>query len=218
MTLVADAIPSGSASWQLVEEAAGAVAGAPVITSDGKVLICHVPPGNPGNAHGITISPNAVNAHLAHGDYYGSCGEHEGSEDVYALQVDTEPSDVALDLSPLGVAIEPGRAYTLVMSMQSEGFIVVGADSMGASENSGIAQSATLNGDLQPVGMAVPFALEGMQRISQTAEFEPVSRVSVTVEMDSGSSASGSASVTSQVAIPGLWEGVVTGEVEVLEQ
>jgi len=33
-----------------------------------KVLICHVPPGNPANAHVISVSANAVAAHLAHGD------------------------------------------------------------------------------------------------------------------------------------------------------
>lgn len=38
-----------------------------------KVLVCHVPPGNPGNAHTICVSYNAVAAHLAHGDYLGEC-------------------------------------------------------------------------------------------------------------------------------------------------
>jgi parallel beta-helix repeat protein len=38
-----------------------------------KVEVCHLPPGNPGNAHTITISTNALTAHLAHGDYAGSC-------------------------------------------------------------------------------------------------------------------------------------------------
>jgi hypothetical protein len=38
-----------------------------------KVTICHVPPGNPANAHTITVSENAVPAHLAHGDYLGQC-------------------------------------------------------------------------------------------------------------------------------------------------
>ncbi len=38
-----------------------------------KVLICHIPPGNPGNAHTIMISASAVPAHLAHGDYLGPC-------------------------------------------------------------------------------------------------------------------------------------------------
>lgn len=38
-----------------------------------KVTICHIPPGNPGNAHEITVSVNALPAHLAHGDYEGAC-------------------------------------------------------------------------------------------------------------------------------------------------
>ena len=45
-----------------------------------KVTICHVPPGNPDNAHTITISRNALKAHLGEngqglhgGDYYGPC-------------------------------------------------------------------------------------------------------------------------------------------------
>ena len=40
---------------------------------DGRVTICHIPPGNPDNAHTITVSMNAVPAHLAHGDYCGPC-------------------------------------------------------------------------------------------------------------------------------------------------
>jgi len=38
-----------------------------------KVTICHIPPGNPGKAHTITISQDAVPAHLAHGDTLGPC-------------------------------------------------------------------------------------------------------------------------------------------------
>lgn len=42
-----------------------------------KVLICHIPPGNPANAHTICVSPNAVNAHLngnnSHNDFLGDC-------------------------------------------------------------------------------------------------------------------------------------------------
>ena len=40
---------------------------------DGRVTICHVPPGNPDNAHTITVSANALRAHLAHGDACGPC-------------------------------------------------------------------------------------------------------------------------------------------------
>ena len=38
-----------------------------------KVTICHIPPGNPANAHEITVDDDAVPAHLAHGDNRGPC-------------------------------------------------------------------------------------------------------------------------------------------------
>ncbi|WP_452222616.1 hypothetical protein [Lacinutrix chionoecetis] len=33
-----------------------------------KITICHIPPGNPDNMHLITISVNALQTHLNHGD------------------------------------------------------------------------------------------------------------------------------------------------------
>ncbi|MEZ4753622.1 MAG: PilC/PilY family type IV pilus protein, partial [Bdellovibrionota bacterium] len=41
---------------------------------DDRITICHIPPGNPANAHTITVSQNAWPAHQAHGDTEGSCG------------------------------------------------------------------------------------------------------------------------------------------------
>jgi len=41
-----------------------------------KVQVCHIPPGNPGNFHTITINENALQAHLGHGDIAGSCFAH----------------------------------------------------------------------------------------------------------------------------------------------
>ena len=38
-----------------------------------KVTLCHIPPGNPANAHTITVGEPAMRAHLAHGDYLGPC-------------------------------------------------------------------------------------------------------------------------------------------------
>jgi len=43
------------------------------IAEGAKVDVCHIPPGNPENAHTITISENAVSAHLDHGDHVGAC-------------------------------------------------------------------------------------------------------------------------------------------------
>ena len=46
---------------------------------DEKVTICHFPPGNPVNAHTITVGSPAVAAHLAHGDSEGDCESESGS-------------------------------------------------------------------------------------------------------------------------------------------
>lgn len=37
-------------------------------SGDDKITICHMPPGNPDNCHQITISTNALQPHLDHGD------------------------------------------------------------------------------------------------------------------------------------------------------
>lgn len=51
---------------------------------EAKVLVCHVPAGNPDNAHTIEVDESAVPAHLAHGDTEGECVEQnsppEGGE------------------------------------------------------------------------------------------------------------------------------------------
>jgi hypothetical protein len=49
------------------------LSGSVVAAGNGKVDICHIPPGNPSNAHTITVSKSAVPAHLAHGDKLGDC-------------------------------------------------------------------------------------------------------------------------------------------------
>lgn len=49
-----------------------------------KIAICHIPPGNPANAHTIVVSRNAETAHLAHGDVLGACDcdliDHPGGD------------------------------------------------------------------------------------------------------------------------------------------
>lgn len=40
-----------------------------------KVSICHIPPGNPANKTNMQVSPAALAAHKAHGDYLGTCTE-----------------------------------------------------------------------------------------------------------------------------------------------
>ena len=49
---------------------------------DHKIKICHIPQGNPNNAHTITISKSAWDAHKEHGDYKGKCNnDNDDRED-----------------------------------------------------------------------------------------------------------------------------------------
>jgi hypothetical protein len=38
-----------------------------------KTTVCHIPPGNPANAHTICVGNAAVPAHIDHGDFLGTC-------------------------------------------------------------------------------------------------------------------------------------------------
>ena len=50
------------------------------VAGEEKVTICHIPPGNPDNAHTIVVGAPAVPAHLDHGDSLGECGGGGGGE------------------------------------------------------------------------------------------------------------------------------------------
>jgi hypothetical protein len=45
-----------------------------------KTTVCHIPPGNPGNAHTICVGNSAVPAHLDHGDFVGTCSCTDGPD------------------------------------------------------------------------------------------------------------------------------------------
>ena len=47
-----------------------------ILAAPSKVQICHLPPGNPGNFHTITVSEKALGSHLAHGDFSGPCSSY----------------------------------------------------------------------------------------------------------------------------------------------
>lgn len=57
-----------------------------------KVTICHIPPGNPANAHSITVGSPAVRAHMDHGDSLGACPDVIPPVDTVP-PVDTDPPD-----------------------------------------------------------------------------------------------------------------------------
>jgi hypothetical protein len=69
---------SGSSSESHGDDLGGAVSAPGDDTSQqedtrGMVTLCHVPPGNPANAHTISVGAPAVRAHLHHGDHLGAC-------------------------------------------------------------------------------------------------------------------------------------------------
>lgn len=47
-----------------------------------KTTVCHIPPGNPSNAHTICVGNAAVPAHLDHGDFLGTCSCTGGGTDA----------------------------------------------------------------------------------------------------------------------------------------
>lgn len=58
---------------------------AALLAADGKkIVICHIPPGKPEDAHTTEIAKDALEAHLAHGDYCGPCVEdHFGTSSQF---------------------------------------------------------------------------------------------------------------------------------------
>ncbi len=70
---------------------------------DDLVTICHHPPGNPDNAHTITVGRGAVEEHLRHGDTLGPCGgghdhdddrdDHRGDDDDHDDKHDDDKKD-----------------------------------------------------------------------------------------------------------------------------
>jgi hypothetical protein len=79
------------------------------ITRDpSKVTICHIPPGNPANAHTITISLSALKAHQKHGDTVGACGSDGGTGEVDAGPGGTDAGPGGVDAGPGGTDAGPG--------------------------------------------------------------------------------------------------------------
>jgi len=66
----------------------GFMSGSAYAHPEGKVEICHLPPGNPENVQNIEIGISALEAHLAHGDLLGECiGEHAEADDDEVVAV-----------------------------------------------------------------------------------------------------------------------------------
>ena len=51
-----------------------------------RMLICHIPPGNPANAHIIVVAENLIEDHEAHDDFIGETYEDTVAECVRLTQ------------------------------------------------------------------------------------------------------------------------------------
>jgi len=83
------------------------------------VLICHVPPGNPDKRRTLAVAPQAVDAHLAHGDTLGACG-HQDDDDPddevpVVLTADAGPDVTVIAGEPV-TRIGSGGVQTGVLS------------------------------------------------------------------------------------------------------
>ena len=67
-----------------------------VLTSSSTTSICHIPPGNPGNNHTITIGNSAVSAHIGHGDKSIPC-ESVNWEEVESSTNEGELKNTEID-------------------------------------------------------------------------------------------------------------------------
>lgn len=87
-----------------------------------KVEICHIPPGNPSNAHTICVDSNAIAAHLAHGDYEGPCDVSEPDS------LDTDTTGMGNDIPEFEISIAPNPymgSTTIQYTLPEDGYVLL---------------------------------------------------------------------------------------------
>ena len=92
---------SSSDAQSSVQRELAKVPAAAAKSPEEMVNICHIPPGNPANAHEITVGERAARAHIVnHGDRVGGCC-------VEAGQPCTTSSDCCQDQAALACRVDP---------------------------------------------------------------------------------------------------------------
>jgi len=177
----------------------------------GKSLICHIPPGNPGNLMTLSVGDPAMPSHVEHGDYVGPC-----VGDTFALVAVPPALSAVVDLTGLGT-IPPGKGYTLVFRFSGKGQLAFGMTPLATSRLSGVATLTDKKAGLQPQPIGIPLSIAGAQTFTQTQALDVVSRVLVTLDMDDGRSVSATAGLLGQRAVSDPWLGPVPGEMPTLE-
>jgi hypothetical protein len=117
-----------------------------------KVEICHVPPGNPGNAHTICVDESAVADHLAHGCSLGSCDEQGDCPTNFNVQ--SQPSYAPSNsLQNIAVNVYPNPFQNLftiqyaIEELHTLTFVVT--DIMGRTIKSYVVEPLTYTGEVE---------------------------------------------------------------------
>lgn len=133
------------------------------------------------------------------------------------LVVSVPSAPITVPIGGLGVELEPGRAYTIVIEPGEWNAVALelttaasGVDSVAYSSSGGV-------GALADTTVGVPFTLEGTSTYTQTAEYTVVQSLSLTIDLADGSTHTSSAAVTGQVAVSDPWLGAVPGDLPTLE-
>ncbi|GJM22735.1 MAG: hypothetical protein DHS20C15_26500 [Planctomycetota bacterium] len=219
VTIPVAGLPAGTFTWTEVVNTKAPTKGDSKGCSKGgsKTVICHVPPGNPGNSHTLSVGNKAVAAHLAHGDSLGTCGTSENTDDSPVIVFDQPASLVEIDLSSMNALIEPGRAHTLVLRLEGSGSLLLASDPITDSVYSGVAQIESEAELYSPLAHSVARSLEGSIQVTQTQAQDVISRVTLNLETSGGNKLSRSAAVLGQNAIENPWLGAVPGELPTLD-
>ena len=79
-----------------------------------KITLCHIPLGDPSAAHTIRVGRPAVTAHLAHGDYRGTCGGEAPLEEPEEPEDEEAPQwfDNSTNSTTNGTSIEHSVRWT----------------------------------------------------------------------------------------------------------
>ncbi|MEZ4739319.1 MAG: hypothetical protein R2818_08155 [Flavobacteriales bacterium] len=129
-----------------------------------KVAVCHIPPGNPANAHTICISANGVPAHLAHGCLLGACepvaADSIASDDDLQLVVSPNPMSEVASVRVRSTTAQRVR-ITVVDALGRRSHVLMDAD-MSAGEE----RIIPLDVQQIPVGTSVAW-VEAMGRNSR---------------------------------------------------
>jgi len=133
------------------------------------------------------------------------------------LKVNTSPSQAAISISGLNATLLPGRAYTLVLTLNGWDEISVQTRPLSSSKLSGVALKTSSGGSWSPQAKTVTCSLEGNQTITQTSAAAVVTGVTMSVQMQDGRTATGAANVAGQLAVDDPWLGALPGELPDLE-